>query len=172
MAAKSKKQITTEGRHDSKELKAAAAQAALRRDLAASFSATLSQQSVKSAFDSFEEVLSNISMESAGHMSALGADASLDVLREVYKSVLLNHYVREDLRRVAASVLDVWAIFLPQRIVNEDLADYLQDINRRIAKGQRWKAYLRVVAAIFWTGVNAVRHFQSQVSKKAGSSNQ
>lgn len=53
-------------------------------------------------------------------------------------------------------VLDCWALILPARVVSEDLGDYLEDINRRARNGHRWRAYVRLVAAICWTGINAV----------------
>lgn len=63
-------------------------------------------------------------------------------------------------------LLDAWAAILPPRIVNEDLGDYLEDIHRRCAAGQRWCVYLRVAAAIFWTGLNAVGYAMKAVGKR------
>ncbi len=34
-------------------------------------------------------------------------------------------------------ILDAWSTFLPARIASEDLGDYVEDINNRIARGQR-----------------------------------
>ena len=36
------------------------------------------------------------------------------------------------------------------------IGDYLEDIDRRIRDGQRWGVRFRIVAAIFWTGINAL----------------
>jgi hypothetical protein len=60
------------------------------------------------------------------------------------------------IRTEIKTVLDVWAAVLPARIANEDLADYIEDISRRVVAGQRKLVWLRVAAAIFWTGINAV----------------
>jgi hypothetical protein len=68
--------------------------------------------------------------------------------------------------RYHATVLDLWAVLLPARIVNEDLGDYLEDIHRRIAAGQRWCVYLRIVAAIFWTGLNAIGYAMKLVGRR------
>ena len=57
---------------------------------------------------------------------------------------------------------------LPSRIANEDLADYVEDINRRIGKGQRKLVYVRVIATIFWTGVNAVGYLLKNIRMKSG----
>jgi hypothetical protein len=61
-------------------------------------------------------------------------------------------------RRVSArTVLDCWAALLPSRVLNEELGDYLEDIARRTTDGQgRFRIGLRVVSAMFWTGLNAV----------------
>lgn len=55
-----------------------------------------------------------------------------------------------------ANILDGWATILPKRVVNEELGDYLEDISKRIAAGQTWKPRLRLLSAIFWTGINAI----------------
>jgi hypothetical protein len=69
-------------------------------------------------------------------------------------------------RRVQAA-LTVWSAILPGRIVNEEFGDYMEDIHCRIAKGQRWCVYLRVCAAIFWTGLNAIGYAMKAVGKKS-----
>jgi hypothetical protein len=61
----------------------------------------------------------------------------------------------------AKTVLDGWACILPARIRNEDLGDYIEDINRRIADGQGWRAYIRVVIAILDTGMNTYAYVVS-----------
>jgi hypothetical protein len=66
-------------------------------------------------------------------------------------------------------MLDAWATLLPVRIANEDLADYIEDINRRIVRGQRALVHVRVAAAIFWTGINALGYLLRQLrSTKRG----
>jgi hypothetical protein len=74
---------------------------------------------------------------------------------------------RRKVRRDARAVLDVWAAFLPSRVATEDLGDYLEDINNRLAKGQRKLVYVRVAAAIFWTGINAVGYAMKAVGRKS-----
>jgi hypothetical protein len=53
-------------------------------------------------------------------------------------------------------VLDIWSAFLPALICNEDLGEYVEDINRRILLGQKVLPWIRCVLAIFWTAVNAI----------------
>lgn len=74
---------------------------------------------------------------------------------------------RRDSAKHVQRVLDLWAAVLPARIVNEDLGDYLEDIVRRRAAGQRWCVYLRVASAIFWTGLNAIGYAMKAVGKKS-----
>jgi hypothetical protein len=69
-------------------------------------------------------------------------------------------HVREEMeiknrRRATRSmrILDAWSAVLPARVNNEELGDYIEDINRRVAQGQRRLVYIRLAAAIFWTGV-------------------
>jgi hypothetical protein len=64
------------------------------------------------------------------------------------------------------SVLDAWAVVLPQRIVDEDLGDYIEDINRRIQSGQRFLAWIRVIAAVAYTGVNTAGHVLQTLGKR------
>jgi len=67
-------------------------------------------------------------------------------------------------RARALRVLDSLALILPARIATEELGDYIGDINRRAAAGQScWKIYLRMLAAMFWTGVNAVGYFLKEI---------
>lgn len=63
-------------------------------------------------------------------------------------------------------LLDVWALFLPARVVKEDLSDYLEDIRRRASQGQVLSLYTRFLAAVFWTGVNAIGYFLEKVGKR------
>lgn len=66
----------------------------------------------------------------------------------------------------ASAILEGWAAVLPARIVNEELGDYLEDIHRRVAAGQRSWVVVRVMAAIFWTGVNAWRYLLDQLRRR------
>jgi hypothetical protein len=52
--------------------------------------------------------------------------------------------------------------------VTEDLGDYVEDINRRAAEGQRWQIYIRTLAAMFWTGVNALGYLFRNLRMKSG----
>lgn len=73
---------------------------------------------------------------------------------------------RENAQRSTTKALDLWAAFLPIRISNEVLGDYLEDINRRAACRQHWALYLRALSAMFWTGVNAVGYFLKEVGSR------
>jgi hypothetical protein len=64
------------------------------------------------------------------------------------------------------NILDIWAALLPIRISNEILGDYLEDISRRAARGQRLMPLVRMLSTIFWTGVNAVGYFLKEISKR------
>ena len=63
--------------------------------------------------------------------------------------------------------LDRWGAILPPRIVNEELGDYIEDINRRASEGQSaiW-LWLRAGAAVFWTLINAVGYWKTQLGRK------
>ncbi len=76
---------------------------------------------------------------------------------------------RERLRRYANSLMDVWSVFLPIHISNEEIGDYLEDIRTRIDSGQRFKVVIRLIAAIFWTGINAVGYAMKALGKKQAS---
>jgi hypothetical protein len=69
----------------------------------------------------------------------------------------------------AAGWLDNLALVLPTRIVNEDLGDFLEDINRRGLHGQSsFKIYLRTTAATFWLIANAVGYLvRTVVARKS-----
>jgi hypothetical protein len=64
------------------------------------------------------------------------------------------------------NTLDIWGALLPTRIFNEELGDFIEDINRRAMEGQRCGVYLRMIAAMFWTGVNAVGYFLKEIGKR------
>jgi hypothetical protein len=80
----------------------------------------------------------------------------------------LDELIRATRSRRAASFLDTWGIILPARVFNEELGDYIEDISRRAARGQRVKVYLRVAAAIFWTALNSIGYAMKQLGKKQG----
>jgi hypothetical protein len=69
----------------------------------------------------------------------------------------------------AIGVLDVWALLLPAPVSSEILGDYIEDIHRRALAGQgRAKIYIRMLAAIFWTCVNAIGILLKEIgSRKA-----
>jgi hypothetical protein len=62
-------------------------------------------------------------------------------------------------RRRAAKTLDVCAAFIPIRVANEEFGDLLEDLNRRIADGQKNLAYFRLVTGVLWTAVNVMGYF-------------
>lgn len=62
--------------------------------------------------------------------------------------------------------LDTWSVVLPARIKNEELGDYIEDIRRRAAQGQRILAWLRLIFAAFWTGVNAVGYLLKELGNR------
>jgi hypothetical protein len=86
-----------------------------------------------------------------------------DIVQERHRVQVVVSYNARGSR--AANILDGWATILPARIVNEELGDYIEDIQRRAMAGQRVALYARMMAAIFWTGVNAVGYFVKQVGK-------
>ncbi len=60
--------------------------------------------------------------------------------------------------------LDTWSLCLPQRVANEDLGGYIEEIEARAATGApAWKIYLRMLAAIFWTACNSARHLPHEI---------
>lgn len=66
-------------------------------------------------------------------------------------------------------LLDAWSTLLPARVIKEDMGDFVEDINRRIALGQRVLPWVRCGAAIFWTGVNAIGYLMSNLlGKRSG----
>jgi len=74
----------------------------------------------------------------------------------------------EQVRSRAQAILDTWSLFLPARIAREDLADYIEALDQRLRVGQCWQVYIGVVAAMFWTGVNAAGYFLKMVRMKSG----
>jgi hypothetical protein len=89
-----------------------------------------------------------------------------DVIRHVQKEMEIKHR-----RRATRSmkILDAWSAVLPARVNNEELGDYIEDINRRAAEGQRHLVYVRLATAIFWTGVHALSDLLQSLSKRKAS---
>ena len=52
--------------------------------------------------------------------------------------------------------MTLWSAVLPARVSDEDLGNYFEDIDARAKRGERWGLALRVLSAIFWTGLAAV----------------
>lgn len=84
-------------------------------------------------------------------------------------SIIDRAWKRKRLEQRALGALDLWAALLPTRVVNEEIGDCIEDINRRVSAGQgRIRVGLRVCAAIFWTGVNAIGYLRKQIGTKRG----
>jgi hypothetical protein len=67
----------------------------------------------------------------------------------------------------AAGWLDNLALVLPTRIVNEDLGDVLEQINRRAMQGQSsFKIYLRTLSSMFWLIANAIGYLVRAVGAR------
>jgi hypothetical protein len=76
------------------------------------------------------------------------------------RALLEKHELREQQRQQAERVLDTWAIWMPDRVVDEQLGDALEDINRRIREDQpRWAIRLKVAATMFWLTVHSIGYF-------------
>jgi hypothetical protein len=75
---------------------------------------------------------------------------------------------RHTAQQRSVKTLDLWAALLPSRISHEVLGDYVEDINRRADAGQHRLLYARVVAAIFWTSVNATGYLLEKLGKRQG----
>jgi hypothetical protein len=71
-------------------------------------------------------------------------------------------------RRHVTAIFDLWAMVLPVRIANEDLGDYEEAIHSRISRGQKVRAYLNAVSAIFWTGVATIGYLLKNLGKRSG----
>ncbi len=56
----------------------------------------------------------------------------------------------------ATTIVNGWARLLPDRIAEEDIGDYLEDVQRCADAGQRIRVWLRAALAIVWTGVNTI----------------
>ena len=113
-----------------------------------------------------------LSAEGAGRILAESVDEQIKGDELIQEAANLLEVMRRRqvatmaVRRGAARTLDVWAVLLPSRIVNEELGDYLEDIHRRCAEGQRWCVYVHVASAIFWTSLNAIGYAMKAVGKK------
>lgn len=131
------------------------------------------------AEDSYEQWVRSQSPENNALLSEVAKEVELPALRverrRVFHTAVRRLLIEESLRirrhrwtqQRALSTLDTWALLLPERIATEILGDYVEDINRRTAAGQgRFKIYVRMLAAMFWTGVNAVGYFLKEVGKQ------
>jgi hypothetical protein len=83
----------------------------------------------------------------------------------VVRSIKAHRTPEVQRQQTVTALLDAWSSVLPSRISSEVLGDYIEDINRRIAAGQRKLVWLRVAAAIFWTGINAIGYALKQLRK-------
>ncbi|MBI4450270.1 hypothetical protein HY634_04375 [Candidatus Uhrbacteria bacterium] len=68
-------------------------------------------------------------------------------------------------KRRVQSVLEAWTAVLPPRILNEDFGDWVEDLNRRLARGQKWLVWLRVCACVFWTVVNSIGYIAGKARR-------
>jgi hypothetical protein len=60
--------------------------------------------------------------------------------------------LQELAKRRLVALLEFWAVLLPQRIVDEDLGDYVEDINRRRDRGETWQPGVRAFRPFFGPG--------------------
>ena len=66
----------------------------------------------------------------------------------------------------AAGVFNMAGLVLPKRIVDEDLYDQLEDINRMKSAGfLRWQIWVKIFASIFWAFVKAWKTAGESTSK-------
>jgi hypothetical protein len=71
--------------------------------------------------------------------------------------------------RRALNILDTLVLVLPERIVNEVLGDFVEDINRRAKQGQsNSKIYVRAAAAAFWVLTNTVGYLLKSLGVRKG----
>ncbi len=61
-------------------------------------------------------------------------------------------------------MIDRWSVLLPERIANEEVGAGLEDINRRIDAGGRWR--LRLVQVVFWTGLRALGYAMKMLGRR------
>ena len=90
----------------------------------------------------------------------------VDAIRRAFKKRHRQASAAQRFRHIE-TILDTWAAILPVRIANEDLADYLEDICRRCDAGQSGRVYIRTLATVFWTGINAVGYAMKALGKKS-----
>jgi hypothetical protein len=65
---------------------------------------------------------------------------------------------QQDAGRVRAQALELWGTLLPERLVKEDLADYIERVEDMGRLGRRWAARQLTIRAMFWTGLNAIEY--------------
>ena len=82
-------------------------------------------------------------------------------------TILLAELISQRSNRVtrATRLLDAWSALLPQRIVNEEVGDYVEDVRRRSAEGQKLLVWLRCAMCIFWTGFNTLGYLVRGVKR-------
>jgi hypothetical protein len=73
-----------------------------------------------------------------------------------YQQQLKERVQNDNRKKKPLAILDGWGAILPMRVNTEELGDYIEDIHERAARGQRWLLWVRVIAAIIWTGINTV----------------
>ena len=103
-----------------------------------------------------------------GDPSHLDSDHQVDFkkLVRLMKAYSLTERQRLQTTQRCEKVFQVWSAVLPARINNEVLGDYLEDIHRRIAAGEsRSLVFLRLVWAVFWTGVDAIGYFVKAIGR-------
>ena len=65
--------------------------------------------------------------------------------------------------RSSAAILEVLAHVLPERIVREDLGDFVERTNSAFQNGRWVLGWLGTASAVFWTTVNALSYFRSNL---------
>jgi hypothetical protein len=76
------------------------------------------------------------------------------------------------LQRKCGRLLDAWAVWMPQRVVDEQLGDSLEDLARRVAANKSiWSIRIKVALTMFWLTVHSVGYFlkESGIRKSSGS---
>ena len=76
---------------------------------------------------------------------------------------------RQVIHQRAVRFVDVWSAVLPQRIVDEELGDFMEDVSRRIAKGENKLVYFRMFTTLLWTAAHAIGYFLKAVGKHRAS---
>lgn len=81
-------------------------------------------------------------------------------------AVRLLHRLLRHLAAVSPnSVLELWATLLPMRVVNEELGDYIDEVNRLRGNGRRAFAWIRTITAVLWTATNTAGYLLRQLGR-------